>query len=441
MTAPTHALSKLEQARIAAVQAVVASEMGLQRHYPIADVLEEHPIFSPGHGLVVSLSMLAPLLDTATVTGWLERHPRSLREQVGSWTLGHLLPGNHPGGVWSALLPGWLLGCRQIARPSNRLQAYTANLAAQVAQHSSAGKTTPTALVDVRNWDHRAADSAQSLAAFLQACDVVTVQGSDWTADSIQAAWAALPEKKRPRLIAFTGRLSIAAVDCVAAADRINSAADAAMFLAMGEQKGCLCPHGAMLVGPEKMRAAWLERLAIAFTELDDLDNPSAPEEALAVAYQHRVYSELARAKTAGFAVRELGPGGKSGRLWQVPLSEPPLPLTGRSYSIWQAETSAQAAQAIAAWNTPLQAIGCVSGAAAQDPSAAGSATSAMADSALAPAFSKVGAWVTRIEQLHSPPVDWPQDGCDLLTRLIQAGSLRYKKKLQAVTRRAVAAG
>ncbi|MGH7143302.1 MAG: acyl-CoA reductase [Planctomycetota bacterium] len=438
-----NALTAFECRRLSDLMAVAYHEAGITHRRVLYEALAADAIY-PAAQLVslhfrIFVSWFGP---HGVLADWLTRFPRRLRQRASRLRLGHLLPGNHPGAVVSALLPGFLLGCRQIARPSPRLAHFTAALTKRVYQFTR-GKPpredfrplNPEELAydpifdaeprlpkpELRRWDHRAAGSARHLEAFLRDCDVVTVQGSDFTVEAIRAAWQKLPIHARPHLIAFPHRLSLIAVDCDALAPRADlrfrrpdterietahghsNAEAVARHASQNDQRGCLNPHGIFLIGAPPRRAAWRKALAIELARSKLTPLALSVEERLAIGYQHRIYAELSRAQDSGFAVQEFGRGDRAARLWSVPPTEAPLALTGRSFYLWEADTPRVAARAMAAWRTPLQAIGCF-----PDPAS------------FARPFARLQSWVCTLGQLAWPPVDWPQDGCDLLRRLIR---------------------
>jgi len=234
-------------------------------------------------------------------------------------------------------------------------------------------------------------------------CDQIVLLGADATVDAIR-------QRYRHRVIGLGTGTSLAVVsdkaDLDAAARRL------ARDVAIWDQRGCLSPHGIVVVGSHTSSERLMSYLAEALRDIER-ELPVGPLTVAEAAGLRSFHADLAARRLAGESLDWLD-SGEVGRpvRWLVWRDESPafeVSPGRRHVRVWRASTPDELVAEALPPRAHLQSVGLD----ASDPAAPG--LEAILRAAGVPVIASLGS-------MQSPPVDWPNKGRHLLQELMQGG-------------------
>ncbi len=237
----------------------------------------------------------------------------------------------------------------------------------------------------------------------LAACDTIILLGADATVADLQ-------RRHGRRVIGLGTGISLAVVS--AAADLRAAASRLARDVAIWDQRGCLSPHGIVLVGPEEDAQTLMTHLVDSLRDMER-ELPVGPHSMEEAAVLRTFRADLAARRLAGDTVEwfDSGDVGRPRRwlVWRDGLSAFEPSPGRRHVRVWHVSNPDELVEQALPPRAHLQSVGLD----ASDPAAPH--LEAVLRAAGVPVISSLGS-------MQAPPVDWPNKGRHLLRELMSGG-------------------
>ncbi len=281
--------------------------------------------------------------DPRVLDGFVRQGGRKVRAAAPGVTL-HLGAGSVPGVTITSMLRALLVRSPVLAKPG----AGDAVLTTLFAHELHRADPRLAASVAVLYWPGGAPAWATRERELLTLADQVVVYGDNDTIESVRACSPA-----STRLVEHPHRLGVAIVDPDAAP---GAAADAALAMAMFDQRGCVSTHLILLLADHAAALVWCERLAAHLARMEAALPAAAPSPA-ELSARHQLRGRLALRKSISNEATCFSPMNAN---WTVVLAPARAfePMGGRTAWVVPVPGVPACADVLAPLSPALQTVG-----------------------------------------------------------------------------------